>query len=423
MNRKVTHRLFLGLCISFGLMACSQELQQNKYEKLIIGLDGDDINLYPLGEEMNFYVYSTGDWDLIYSDEISGISISKGNDRISIEADPFFGEDGRSGSFRIRNDYGSETIRFNQEPVALKVRRGDEVIESGDTLSAAGEKIDFTIETNVNYVVSAVPDTIIVNKDDLAFAVQDTTQASLNGDDVERNITIALCDKDKDILSLYDEYLSFVLRRKAAIFKWTDGDVGKMGEREFEFDFNETDDRTFSFKSSGNWKINEKPQWVKVRNEGMDEITDGNAGDYTLSITVEPNKGEGREGRVSFTHVDYPSRPLKINVIQDKAPAIELSKEKLELVEKQQSDLTVSVEDWDDFEVSWKTEPEVGVVNLSSNEGKTVKVTALSEGTAEVSAVVKINGQEVTTLTCTVTVKREYDGGTGEEIGDDKGEW
>ena len=75
MNRKVTNRFFAGLCISLGLMACTQEIEQEKYHELVVGLEDDRISLYPLGETVQFSVYPAGLWEIDFYNQPSGILI------------------------------------------------------------------------------------------------------------------------------------------------------------------------------------------------------------------------------------------------------------------------------------------------------------------------------------------------------------
>ena len=185
--------------------------------------------------------------------------------------------------------------------------------------------------------------------------------------------------------------------------------------------------QSFSFMSSGKWKIENRPQWLDVKDQFGNSISKGDPDDYTtlyLSANEmnEDNKNK-RTGKLKIITDDYPDDPLVINLTQGKAPEIVLTTYNVKLKENETFDLGVSV-DVDDYKVKWEVTEENDIVRLSSTNDRTIKVTALTEGQAKIVATITVDGHSKTTDPCEVSVYREYNGGnTDEEIGDDEGEW
>jgi uncharacterized protein YjdB len=246
----------------------------------------------------------------------------------------------------------------------------------------------------------------------------------MNGEDISGTISVDLYDKAGEYREKQN-YYAINLLQKAFLFKWTDPDVDPMEVRKDSVGFNDLEPKPFSFISSGKWQIKDQPEWLDVKNESdSTDISKGDPGEYTILLRAKETNTDNQKERTASLSIitdEYPDNPLVINLTQGKAPQIGLKTYRHKLIEGGHFTLEVDVDA--ECEVEWVSEGN-GIVTLSTYYGETTKVTALTEGKAEIRANITVDGYLYETDPCVVTVYREYKGGnTGEEIGDDKGEW
>lgn len=427
MNRKVTNRFFAGLCISLGLMACTQNLEQERYSDLIVGLEGDEITLYPLGETLRFPVYYSEYWDLDVYERPNGVAVTKEDNAVELVANSNFDED-RSGSFDIVYTDNVKTINVFQDAVRFSITdKEGEIIEDNSEYVVQGGEISFGISSNVNFMIrSPRADFKIIDTTATSFKVDASSTPAKNGEDISGSIYVDLYDKHTKYREVENHYV-ITLLQKAFHFRWTDTPVAEQeDERSFDVDFNDRDSQSFGFKSSGKWRIQNDAQWLDVKDYSGKILSAGEPGEYTICLSAnemnEDNKNK-RTGKLKIITDDYPDDPLVINLTQGKAPEIGLTTYNVKLKENETFDLGVSV-DVDDYKVKWEVTEGNDIVRLSSTNYRTITVTALTEGQAKIVATITVDGHSMTTDPCEVSVYREYNGGnTGEEIGDDEGEW
>lgn len=428
MNRKVTKRLYAGLCLGFGLMACTQDLEQERYKDLVIGLESSEINLYPLGETIRFSVYPTDMWELDIYDRPDGVQILKEGNTVRLVADPNF-LDQREGSFDLTYANHNKTINLFQDPVIFNISdKDDNTVQYGDEVEVQGGEIPFDINSNVNFrIYSSREDFQIKDQTSTSFIVDASSSPAKNGDDISGYVYVDLYDKSGNTREVQNHYM-FTVLQKAFLFKWTDTDPeDQESAREFSVTFNDRDQQIFSFTSSGDWKLNkENAAWLDVVESSGKEILKGGAGDFQLFLSAKEKNEDRmnpRKGRIEIVCDAYKNDPLVINLLQGKAPERGLKDYSMEIKEGGSEYLEVSV-DVDDYDVEWCVIEGSDIISLSDQSKEKVKIEAVKEGKARVSA--KITVEDTSEIFyCDVTVYREYsnDDDGREEIGDDEGEW
>jgi hypothetical protein len=409
-------------------MACTQNLEQEPYKDLIVGLKDNEITLYPLGETIRLEVYASEDWELDLPKNQNGLGVVKEDYAVKLVADPNFTED-IFYSFDIVSLSNASTIDVSQESVRFKVTDNEgNVIGIKSVYEVQQGEISFGIKSNVNFMVRRSEDTQFEIKDMTAtsFTIDASDSPAKNGEDYKGTIVVDLYDKAGKS-RLKKDYYSFELLQKAFLFRWTDTPVADQeAVREFSVDFNDLDPQPFKFESSGKWQVQGKPDWLDVENQYGKALSNGEAGKYTLYLSANEMNNDNekaREGMLRIVTENYPNDPLVIALTQNKAPKIKLSKYSVNLKENDSFYLDAYA-DVDKYTVKWTVTEGNDIVSLSSTSGQSIKVTALTEGQAKIVATITVDGHSMTTAPCEVSVYREYNGGnTGEEIGDDEGEW
>ena len=147
MNRKITNRFFAGLCISIGLMACTQNLEQERYSDLIVGLEGDEIILYPLGDRLTLPVISVSEWQIINKPEWLGCTKTDNAIELSVGLNEV---DDNVGEIIIQSSDGNEKyIQVSQDTLCFNL-----IDKNGDRLEnneKVGNELEVEVEHNVFY--------------------------------------------------------------------------------------------------------------------------------------------------------------------------------------------------------------------------------------------------------------------------------
>ena len=432
MNRNVIKLLLAVLGMGLGLVSCNQQLEQEGYSDIIIGHDGKEIKFYPLGENLTITVDSGNMWAIDDYDIPNGINVTWDETHIKLKATQNLQQD-RDGFILICNDVDEQYISLVQECVNFDIEDEDgNLVENGSTIESIGGRTEFAVTSNVRYQVS-----LLENRESLhlidtipgIFTVVDGASTTLNGSDISAGIKVDLLDK-AGIEKKYMYYYTFTLLQKAFIFKWA-GTTGNnmMAPKSFTADFNDTRRESYYFNISGDWTISKgNADWITVSDLYGNPITEGSDGSYVICLTVAENTdtSAGRNGSVKIVADKYPDNPLVINVTQGQAPKIGIDPDTMDLPEGKSKNINVNLDLTDGMthEVTWTITEGNGIVSLSKTTGSGISVTGLKEGQATVNAAVKVNDKYVTTLTCHITVVREYDDTDGrDQIGDDSGEW
>lgn len=424
MNRKVTNRFFAGLCISLGLMACTQEIEQEKYHELVVGLEDDRISLYPLGDTVQFSVYPAGLWEIDFYKQPSGILIKKEDAAVKLVAEK--NDDKlRSGSIDLTYMDDQRTIEVIQDKVLFEISKNGNVIRNGATFEIQGGKIPFEISSNVNFRLNSMhSDFKIADTTQTSFIVDASSSPAKNGEDISGSIYVDLYDKDGKYREVQNHYV-FTLLHKAFLFKWTDEN---SDSRSCEVKFNDKKPQKFSFISSGKWHIQKDAEWIDLKNDEGNSISEGEPGEYTLCLSaneVNTDSKNPRRAAISIIADEYPDNPLVVNFTQKEFPEGRLvERGVIEIREEGIKPLKVDVRNADEFKANWKIIEGNDFITLESTEGSSNIVTAKKEGLAKILVSIEVDDYPVGKDSCEVKVIREYAGdGTGEEIGNDNGEW
>lgn len=431
MNINVIKTIPAALCICLGLVACTQQIEQDQYEDPVIGLEGNKINLYPLGETMDVSVYPAGSWELDIQDMSDGITVTDEGDHIRLVASENL-HDVREGYFRINYLDHRNTISVQQDRVNFSVSDAtDNTIELYDEVETSGGISRFSVTSNIFYRVYPEGNSKLEVKEENAesFEVVDSAATTLNGNDIKADVMVDLLDKaGKKVVK--EKYFRFTLIQRASIFKWkgTTSAPDFQEPKNYSFTFNDSDSENFEFESSGKWSV-EAPDWIKLEDGYGSSVEEGVAGDHKLYLSVleHTSTEKSRSGSVKITAEGYPNDPLVINVTQGAAPEIGIDPSSIEIPEGKSKEIKVLIDETLESEISWSIKSGSDAISLPDvTNGSSIRVTGVKEGIAELQAEVYVNGKSVTKLTCTITVVREFEGAGGDgrdPIGDDEGEW
>ena len=192
--------------------------------------------------------------------------------------------------------------------------------------------------------------------------------------------------------------------------------------------FNDKKPQKFSFISSGKWHIQKDAEWIDLKNDEGNSISEGEPGEYTLCLSaneVNTDTKNPRRAAISIIADEYPDNPLVVNFTQKEFPEGRLvERGVIEIREEGIKPLKVDVRNADEFKANWKIIEGNDFITLESTEGSSNIVTAKKEGLAKILVSIEVDDYPVGKDSCEVKVIREYAGdGTGEEIGNDNGEW
>ncbi len=331
MNLKKT--LLAGLCLSFGLLSCTPEVVEQEGTggtDAILGLEGDEIVFYPLGDDFTFSSLSYDKENLKVPSWLSKDTSDDNNIRLYAPAN--LGRYNNEGKVEIFINHNRTSIKVLQKAVSLAVLDGTEALEEGESLAVTGKGCMINVKSNVKYdVMSINPEFKIVSDITSEGFTVDAPEAAFNGTSKSTRLIFALLDKEGEALPEYSEYYSIDLVSKNVQFGWKDqNDTSK----DVELGFNTVNSGSFSFYSSYKWTIdNGASSWLDIKDLGGNPVRAAGEGDlaFMLSPKSVNQDSEPRSGVIVITSEEYVEvdgkfmyPELIINVVQKGVPTFDV---------------------------------------------------------------------------------------------------
>lgn len=411
MNRKITNRFFAGLCISIGLMACTQNLEQERYSDLIVGLEGDEIILYPLGDRLTLPVISVSEWQIINKPEWLGCTKTDNAIELSVGLNEV---DDNVGEIIIQSSDGNEKyIQVSQDTLCFNL-----IDKNGDRLEnneKVGNELEVEVEHNVFYGFDSDEFKVATLEND-RYHISAALEGAFNTDEAAiKDFDFFLYDKDKT-KSL--KSFSVTFQQDVFYFYFDKNNYVMSKSEEVEF---EGDSYTYSFVAS------EMPEYdtPKFTTVAMENNGDNK---YKMTITVKRNTDtKERSDTLKFYTSTYgkdDAHTLKVAIKQKGQPDVQL------IVGDKQGDYELLDSESVRFELKVDGETYSGDRKLECSNPDIIEIkdnnTIIPKSIGETTIVAKVtvNDVELESNTVIIKVVREYSTGSGEEIGDDTGdEW
>ena len=412
MNRKITNRFFAGLCISIGLMACTQNLEQERYSDLIVGLEGDEIILYPLGDRLTLPVISVSEWQIINKPEWLGCTKTDNAIELSVGLNEV---DDNVGEIIIQSSDGNEKyIQVSQDTLCFNL-----IDKNGDRLEnneKVGNELEVEVEHNVFYGFDAKQfrvDTIDIAPGRERYHISSALEDAFNAvKPAEKGFKFYLLDKEKkktvkeDSITFMQDVFYFYFEKQNNEYVMSKSiEVGFVGG-------------TYSYT----FVASEKPEFEAPDFAEVENIVPKGNNNYEMKIKVPQNTDSLRNEVLRFYTETYQNKNdyvLLVEIKQEGQPDVQL------IVGDKQGDYELLDSESVRFELKVDGKTYSGDRKLECSNPDIIEIkdnnTIIPKSIGETTIVAKVtvNDVELESNTVIIKVVREYSTGSGEEIGDD----
>lgn len=411
MNRKITNRFFAGLCISIGLMACTQNLEQERYSDLIVGLEGDEITLYPLGDRLTLPVISVSEWQIIDKPEWLGCTKTDNAIELSVGLNEVYDNDGKI--IIQSSDANEKYIQVSQETLCFNLIDKNGVrLENNEKV---GNELDVEVEHNVFYGFDAKQfrvDTIDIAPSRERYHISSALEDAFNAvQPAEKEFKFYLLDKEKkktvkehSITFMQDVFYFYFEKQNDEYVMSKRIEVGFVGE-------------TYSYT----FVASEEPEFDAPVFAEVENIVPKGNNNYEMKIKVPQNTGSDRNEVLCFYTETYQNKNeyvLLVEIKQKGQPKVELKvgdeTDEYELLDTEDVMFEINVNGTDYSQKAVLESSTPGVIEIKDN-----KIVPKSIGQTSLTATVTVDGVELHSNKVNIKVVREYSTGSGEEIGDD----